>query len=255
MTQIASKNGVHPTQLRRWRDAALKAMPEHFEGEEHFQKRLATITAEHEKENEKLYAEIGKLTTQLNWLKKKLRQSVCRPKRMSLVERENSELPLSAQALLLGVSRSSLYYQPTSPSEWEVELKHRIDLIYTDYPFYGSRRIAVQLGLDDFAVNRRTVQRYMREMGLEAIAPGPNLSKRNLEHKIYPYLLRGIEASYPNHIFGTDITCIRLKKSWMYLIAVLDWYSRYVVSWELSETLEQPFVVCSRVSDNSQLTT
>jgi putative transposase len=161
---------------------------------------------------------------------------------MKLVEREESELALSAQANLLEVSRSSLYYKKAEPSEWEIELKRRIDLIYTDFPFYGSRRITYQLGQSGFAVNRHTVQRFMREMGLEAIAPGPNLSKRNLAHKVYPYLLRNVEASYSNHVWGIDITYLPLRKSWAYLVAVLDWYSRYVVSWEVSETLEQPFV-------------
>ncbi|WJW66002.1 IS3 family transposase [Candidatus Chlorohelix allophototropha] len=168
--------------------------------------------------------------------------SVSRPNRLSLVEREESELALSTQAHLLQVARSSLYYQKTEPGDFEIELKRRIDLIYTDYPFYGSRRITCQLGQTGFAVNRRTVQRYMREMGLEAIAPGPNLSKRNHEHKVYPYLLRNIEASYANHVWGIDITYLPLRKSWAYLVAIIDWYSRYVVSWEVSETLEQPFV-------------
>jgi putative transposase len=135
-----------------------------------------------------------------------------------------------------------LYYRPAAPSEWEIELTHRIDRIYTEYPFYGSRRIRHQLEQDGFGVNRRTVQRYMRQMGLEAIAPGPNLSKRNHEHKVYPYLLRNVEAAYPNHVWGIDITYLPLRRGWMYLVAILDWYSRYVVSWEVSETLEQPFV-------------
>ena len=82
----------------------------------------------------------------------------------------------------------------------------------------------------------------MREMGLEAIAPGPNLSKRNLAHRVYPYLLRGVTASYSNHVWGIDITYLPLQKGWAYLVAVLDWYSRYVISWEVSPTLEQPFV-------------
>ncbi len=135
-----------------------------------------------------------------------------------------------------------MYYQKAEPSKREIKLKHHIDRIYTNYPFYGSRRIAYQIGQDGQAVNRRTVQRYMREMGLEAIAPGPNLSKRNLAHKIYPYLLRGVTASYPNHVWGIDITYLPLQKGWAYLVAVLDWYSRYVISWEVSPTLEQPFV-------------
>lgn len=125
---------------------------------------------------------------------------------MKLIEREKSNLSLSSQADLLGLSGASLYYHPVGPSERETLIKHRIDEIYTEWPFYGSRRIAVELERDGWAVNRRTVQHYMREMGLEAIYPGPNLSKRNLAHKIFPYLLRGVEASYPNHVWGLDIT-------------------------------------------------
>ncbi len=162
---------------------------------------------------------------------------------MQLVERNEPELTLTTQAKLLHIARSSLYYQPVAPSEWEVDLKHRIDRIYTDYPFYGSRRITHQLGLDGVAVNRKTVQRAMREMGLEAIAPGPNRSRRNQQHAVYPYLLRNVVASYPNHIWGIDITYVALRKGWLYLVAILDWYSRYVVSWELAPTLELPFVL------------
>lgn len=117
-------------------------MPANFADEAQFQKHLAAITEQHDREKEKLCAEIGKLTTQLNWLKKKLKVSVSRPNRMRLVEREESKLALSTRATLLEVSRSSLYYHKAEPGEWEVELKRRIDLIYTDFPFYGSRRIA-----------------------------------------------------------------------------------------------------------------
>lgn len=161
---------------------------------------------------------------------------------MALVERESREVSLSSQAKLLSIARSSLYYHKAGPTEREIELKHAIDRLYTEYPFYGSRRISHQLAQAGLAVNRRTVQRYMREMGLEALAPGPNLSKRNLAHKVYPYLLRHVTASYPNHVWGIDITYLPLQKGWAYLVAVLDWYSRYVVGWEVSPTLEQPFV-------------
>ncbi len=168
-----------------------------------------------------------------------------RPLRVGLVERANSSLALATQAQLLDLSRSSLYYRPAAPSEQEIELKHRIDAIFTDQPYYGSRKITWQLRREGRRVNRKAIQRHMREMGLEAIAPGPNLSRRNHQHRIYPYLLRGVEAAYSNHIFGIDITYIRLQKGWMYLVAVLDWYSRYVVSWELDQTLEIEFVLAA----------
>jgi putative transposase len=152
-------------------------------------------------------------------------------------------LSLREQAQLLSLSRASLYYQKVAPSAEEVRLKHRIDELYTDYPFYGSRRMAAQLQRAGESTNRKRVQRYMREMGIEGIAPGPNLSKRNQAHKVYPYLLRGVEIKRCNQVWGIDITYIRLLAGWLYLVAVLDWHSRYVVSWELSDTLEMPFVV------------
>lgn len=166
-----------------------------------------------------------------------------RVERLSWVEREESELTLTAQAALVGISRSSLYYTPRLPSAKEVTLKHRIDEIYTAHPYYGSRRIAAQLHQETVGISRQTVQQYMREMGIVGIHPGPNLSKRNQQHAIYPYLLKHVRASYPNHIWGIDITYIRLRGSWMYLVAILDWYSRYVISWQLDQTLEMAFVL------------
>jgi len=144
---------------------------------------------------------------------------------------------------LLGISRSSLYYQPRQPSAEEVALKHRIDAIYTQFPFYGSRRIAAHLYREGVSVNLKAVQRHMREMGIAGICPGPNLSRRVHREQVYPYLLRDVKGSYPNHVWGIDVTYIRLRTSWMYLVAVLDWFSRYVVSWELDDTLHLPFVL------------
>ncbi len=114
------------------------------------------------------------------------------------------------------------------PQSEEVQLKHRIDEIYTQLPYYGSRKIAAQLQREGMGINRKTVARYMQEMGIAAIYPGPNLSKRNQKEGVYPYLLRHLSSAYPNHIWGIDITYIRLRGGWMYLVALLDWYSRYV---------------------------
>jgi putative transposase len=169
--------------------------------------------------------------------------SLTRSERLALVERTASELPLTTQADLLGISRSSLYYQPVASSSEEVRIKHRIDAIYTQYPFYGSRRIAAQLQLEELSPGRTTVQRYMQEMGIAAISPRPNLSRRHPDHQVYPYLLRQTASQYPNHVWGVDITYIRLRAGWMYLVAILDWFSRYIVAWELDDTLELPFVL------------
>ena len=154
-------------------------------------------------------------------------------------------LPLTVQTQLLGISRSSLYYRPRQPSAEEVALKQRIDTIYTQYPFYGSRRITAQLQREGRQVNRKAVQRHMREMAIAGICPGPNLSRRTHGEQVYPYLLRDMTCAYPNHVWGIDVTYIRLQTSWMYLVAVLDWFSRYVVSRELDDTLQMPFVVAA----------
>jgi putative transposase len=161
---------------------------------------------------------------------------------MALVERGQSELTLQQQAALLSLSRASLYYQPVPPSAEEIAIKHRLDELYTEFPYYGSRKMVVLLQ-PTWSISRKRVQRYMRQMGLVAIYPGPKTSQPAPGHKVYPYLLRQITASYPNHIWGTDITYVKLKHGWMYLVAILDWYSRFVVSWALDQTLEMPFVL------------
>jgi putative transposase len=159
-----------------------------------------------------------------------------------MLEKDNPEIPLKRQADLLGISYSSLFYEPVPPSRRELAIKRRIDEIYTAWPFYGSRKIAFLLH-PEFGVSRPTVQAYMREMGIFALVPGPHTSKSAPQHPIYPYLLRNVTAVHPNHIWGIDITYIRLQHGWLYLTAVLDWYSRYVISWALSQTLEMDFVL------------
>lgn len=160
-----------------------------------------------------------------------------------MVEWGHPELSIKKQAELLSLNRSSLYYHPVPLSPEEIAIKHRIDEIYTEFPFYGSRRITAQLRREGFLVNRKAVQRHMREMGIAAIYPKSNLSRRNHEHRVYPYLLRGLPITYPNQVWGIDITYIRLVRGWMYLVAIMDWYSRFVVSWALDQCLETAFVL------------
>lgn len=159
-----------------------------------------------------------------------------------MLEKDNRQISLRTQAKWLGISYSSLFYKPVLPTERELLIKRRIDEIYTTWPFYGSRRITAVLR-SEFKVSRPTVQAYMREMGIEGIAPGPNTSRPAPEHQIYPYLLRNVIAKRPNHIWGIDITYIRLAAGWLYLVAVLDWYSRLIIGWALSQTLEMDFVL------------
>jgi putative transposase len=135
---------------------------------------------------------------------KNLALNLPRRERVSLVDWDDRELPLVTQAELLSLNRSSLYYQPVPPSLQELHIKRRIDEIYTAWPFYGSRKIMVELN-KEMTINRKAVQHHMREMGLSAICPGPNLSKRRQDHVIFPYLLRNVTAAYPNHVWGIEI--------------------------------------------------
>jgi putative transposase len=131
-----------------------------------------------------------------------------------------------------------VYYQPQPVSPETLAVMNAIDQLYTKRPFYGSRKIAHDLGY-----NRKRIQRLMRDMGIEAIYQKPNLSINTLPHPVYPYLLRGVTASHPNHIWGTDITYIRMHQGFVYLTAYLDWFSRFVLSWRISTTLEIGFVL------------
>lgn len=170
---------------------------------------------------------------------------VSRSSRVNELEWANQELTIKEQAELLSLNRTGLYYKAVPVRERELQLQRRIDEIFTAWPFYGSRRIRAVLQREGWQINRKTVQRVMGEMGLTAICPKPNLSKPGdgAAHKIYPYLLRGLSLIGPNHVHGLDITYIRIRKGWLYLVAVLDWYSRYIVSWELSDTLQLDFVL------------
>jgi len=150
---------------------------------------------------------------------------------------------IGVQCALLSVHRSGLYYQPRPLAADTLALQRRIDEIYTDCPFYGIRKITAQLRSEGQQVNPKAVARHMQVMGLRAIYPGPNLSKRAQQHAVYPYLLRGLTIEQPNHVWGVDITYTRLRSGWMYLFAVLDWFSRFVVAWALDLTLEIGFVL------------
>jgi putative transposase len=166
-----------------------------------------------------------------------------RDERLALVERDESDVSVMAQCDLLSLNRSGLYYTPRPADPRTLHLQRRIDEIYTAYPFYGVRKITAQLRAEGLPVNHKAVSRHMQIMGLRAIYPGPNLSQRAHQHAVYPYLLRGLKIERPNQVWGVDITYIRLQAGWMYLFAVLDWYSRFVVAWSLDFTLEIGFVL------------
>jgi putative transposase len=145
------------------------------------------------------------------------------------------------QCELLGLGRSSLYYEPATETAENLWLMRLIDQEYTAHPFLGSRRLTKWLIERGEAVNRKRVQRLMRVMGLEAIYPKPKLSAAGRGHRIYPYLLRGVSIERPDQVWSTDITYVPLASGFMYLAAIIDWFSRYVLAWRLSNTLDGSF--------------
>ena len=163
---------------------------------------------------------------------------------LSHIDKSGKVPSITRQAELLGISRSCVYYTPIPVDPFTLEVMNKIDEVYTRRPYYGSRRIAKEVGNQlRIPVNRKRIRGLMRGMGLEAIYPKPNLSLNNKPHPVYPYLLKGIVASYPNHIWGTDITYIRMNKGFLYLTVFMDWCSRFVVAWRLSTTLTTDFVI------------
>lgn len=157
------------------------------------------------------------------------------------MEHEHPEISLRRQCELLGVNRSGLYYQPRGESQENLQLMRLIDEEYTRRPFYGSRRMMIWLHEHGRVVGRHRVRRLMGLMGLEAVYPRPKLSQPGEGHKVYPYLLNGVNVTRVNQVWSTDITYVRMAEGFVYLVAVMDWFSRFVLSWALSLTMEVDF--------------
>jgi putative transposase len=160
-----------------------------------------------------------------------------------LVDRGHAEISVRRQCELLGANRSGLYYEPMGETEENLRLMRLIDEQYTRTPFYGSRRMTEWLITQGDEVNRKRISRLMEVMGIEAVYPKPKLSRPGEGHKIYPYLLRGVTVDRPDQVWSTDITYIRMAQGFVYLVAVMDWFSRFVLSWSLSLTMEIDFCI------------
>ena len=163
--------------------------------------------------------------------------------RLKMIARPHPDFSIQEQCALLKVPRSTLYYKPKPVSDEDLTLMRRIDEIYTKWPFYGSRRLVEELRGEGHVVNRERVTRLMRLMGIEAIYQKPNTSRKHPRHKIYPYLLKNLTIDRPNQVWCADITYIPMTRGWVYLVAIMDWFSRRVLAWRLSITMETSFCV------------
>jgi putative transposase len=168
-----------------------------------------------------------------------------------LIDPDDKNMTISRQCLLIGISPSAYYYKPAPPTEEQLDIMDEIYDIYLDFPFYGSRKMSKELKLREWDVGRKQARSLMQKIGVEAIYQKPNTSKAHPEHKIYPYLLNDITINRPNQVWCTDITYIRVQAGWVYLMAVMDWHSRRVISWGVSSTMDVEF--CARILEESLL--
>lgn len=158
-----------------------------------------------------------------------------------LIQPNHPEISISRQCELIALPRSSYYYEPAGESDYNLELMRIIDEQYLQTPFFGSRQMTRWLRRQEHPVNRKRIQRLMQIMGLEATVPGPHTSRPHPEHMIYPYLLRGMVLRHSNLVWSADITFVPMPVGFMYLVAIIDWYSRFVLAWRLSNTIDTPF--------------
>jgi len=244
VNQIAAKYEVSPVVLSRWKKEFLERASEVFKkGPSKAEKELEQ-SKEHIAELER---KVGQLTYEVDWLEKNLHKSSDLIGRKKCVDFSDPCLTISRQADLLGINRSSIYRDPPKEkviSDEDLFMMRRIDEIHTAHPTWGYRTITKIIRRDDeILVNRKKIRRMMRVMGIYTIYPKPNLSKRYHAQYIRPYLLRNLNIERPDQVWGVDITYIRMQKGFMYLFIIIDWYSRRIVDYELSSTLEKSFVL------------
>ena len=240
---LAVENDIQPNLLRNWKKEFLTNASLAFDNKR--EDNLREKLAEERKEKAEYAKKVGQLTMQVDWLKKNMKKLSDLTTIVNLVRNlsTNKELPVSTGAKLLGINRTSVYYGGIPVSEEELECKSIIDHLHTDNPTWGARQMSAQLKLRGYQVGRRKAGRYMREMDITPIYPKMNLSKRMKQAKVCPYLLRNAVIDRSNQAWSIDITYIPMKHGFLYLTAIIDWYSRCIVGWDVDDTLDTTMVI------------
>ncbi|WP_419164382.1 IS3 family transposase [Candidatus Palauibacter sp.] len=233
---IARRHELHPNRVSTWKRQLLEGLPEVFAGGAG--RRLAR---EHEAKVRELHAKIGELTVERDFFRRGP-QALSRAERGRMIERDGPP-SLSRQCALLGVSRSSVYYRPQGESAENLALMRRIDEPHMAYPFYGSRQLMRHLRREGATAGRHRIRRLMRLMGVEATYRRPRTSVAGPEHRVFPYLLRGLTISRADHVWCADITYVPVTQGFFYLVAVMDRATRHVLAWRLSNTMDASFRV------------
>ena len=240
---LAVENDIQPNLLRNWKKKFLANASLAFNNKR--EDNLREKLAEERKEKAEYAKKVGQLTMQVDWLKKNLKKLSDLTTRVNLVRNLSmtKELSVSTGAKLIGSNRTSVYYEGLPVSQEELECKSIIDHLHTDNPTWGARQMSAQLKLRGYQVGRRKAGRYMREMDITPIYPKMNLSKRVKQAKVCPYLLRNAVIDCPNQAWSIDITYISMKHGFLYLTAIINWYSHCIVGWDIDDTLDTTMVI------------
>ncbi|WP_371345425.1 IS3 family transposase [Ancylobacter sp. IITR112] len=236
VAQLAAKHGLHQTMINAWKKQAIEGMAAVFSG------KAEAADAARESEIDQLHAKIGQLVVERGFFASGLRAMSVGAKR-DMIEPDHPRLPITRQCALVGISRSAFYGGPRIESPETLAIMRAIDGQFLETPWYGSRQMVRHLRRQGHEVGRKRVRRLMARMGLATIYQRPKTTVRHPQHRIFPYLLRTMAIEEPDQVWCADITYIPMRRGFLYLVAIMDWHSRRVLSWRLSNTMEADFCI------------